>query len=115
VNGDEVKARRHAREIVQDLRWHGMTVPPLYGHMAWEFQELMRSGEYAAWVAANQQTTPVAERVHMGGIAGRSQPSLSKPARVAPGPQPVRAHVRGMQGLRPLTDGLIRERVRSEG
>ena len=59
MNGDEVKARRHAREIVQDLRWHGMTVPPLYGHMAWEFQELMRSGEYAAWVAANQQTTPV--------------------------------------------------------
>ena len=89
MNGDEVKARRHAREIVQDLRWHGMTVPPLYGHMAWEFQELMRSGEYAAWVAANQQTTPVAERVHMGGIAGRPQPSLSKPARVTPGPQPV--------------------------
>jgi hypothetical protein len=45
VSGDEVKARRQAREIVQDLRWHGMTVPPLYGHMAWEFQELMRSGE----------------------------------------------------------------------
>ena len=83
MNGDEVKARRHAREIVQDLRWHGMTVS-LYGHMAWEFQELMRSGEYAAWVMANQQTTPVAERVHMGGIAGRPQPSLSKPARVTP-------------------------------
>ena len=45
MNGDEVKARRQAREIVQDLRWHGMTVPPLYGHRAWEFQELMRSGE----------------------------------------------------------------------
>ena len=53
MNGDEVKARRQARQIVQDMRWHGMTVPPLYGRMAWEFQELVRSGEYAAWVAAN--------------------------------------------------------------
>lgn len=55
MNGDEVKARRHAREIVQDLRWHGMTVPSLYGHMAWEFQELMRSGKYAAWVTGNRR------------------------------------------------------------
>jgi hypothetical protein len=39
-----------------------MTVPPLYGHMAWEFQELMRGGEYAAWVAAYQRTTPFAGR-----------------------------------------------------
>ena len=70
-----------------------MTVPPLYGHMAWEFQELMRSGEYAAWVAANQQTTPVAGRVHMGGIAGRPQPSLSGlAAGVAPPPLASRAY-----------------------
>jgi len=109
VNGDEVKARRQAREIVQDLRWHGMTVPPLYSHRAWEFQELMRSGEYAAWVAANRQTTPVAERVHMRGIAGRPQPSQSGTSR------PVRHPSLASRAVRPLTDGLIRERVRSEG
>ena len=109
MNGDEVKARRHAREIVQDLRWHGMTVPPLYGHMAWEFQELMRSGEYAAWVAANQRTTPFAGRLRMGGIAGRPQPSRSRASR------PVWHPSLASRAVRPLTDGLIRERVRSEG
>jgi hypothetical protein len=51
VNGYEVKARRQARQIVQDMRWRGVTVPPLYAHMADEFQELVRSGEYAGWVA----------------------------------------------------------------
>ena len=115
MNGDEVKARRHARAIVQDLRWHGMTVPPLYGHMAWEFQELVRSGEYAAWVAANQQTTPVAERVHMG---GHRRTTTAEPIQARAGdsrPAAGLAHVRGKQGLRPLTDGLIRKRVRSEG
>jgi hypothetical protein len=81
VNGGEVEARRHAREIIQDMRWHGMTVPPLYGHMAWEFQELVHSGEYAAWVAANQQTTPFAGRLRMGGIAGRPQSSRSRASR----------------------------------
>ena len=109
MNGDEVKARRHAREIVQDLRWHGMTVPPLYGHMAWEFQELVRSGEYAAWVAANQRTTPFAGRLRMGGIAGRPQPSRSRASR------PVWRLSLASRAVRPLTDGLIRERVRSEG
>ena len=109
MNGDEVKARRHAREIVQDLRWHGMTVPPLYGHMAWEFQELVRSGEYAAWVAANQRTTPFAGRLRMGGIAGRPQPSRSRASR------PVWHPSLASRAVRPLTDGLIRERVRSEG
>jgi hypothetical protein len=109
VNGDEVEARRHAREIVQDLRWHGMTVPPLYGHMAWEFQELLRSGEYAAWVAANQRTTPFAGRLRTGGIAGRPQPSRSRASR------PLRHPSQASRAVRPLTDGLIRERVRSEG
>jgi hypothetical protein len=54
VTGDGLKARRHARETVAGLRWLGMTVPPLYARMADEFQDLVRSGDYAAWVAANQ-------------------------------------------------------------
>ena len=49
VTGDELKARRHAREIVADMRWHGMTVPPVYARMAGEFEELVRSGDDAAW------------------------------------------------------------------
>jgi hypothetical protein len=109
VNGDEVEARRHAREIVQDLRWHGMTVPPLYGHMAHEFQELVRSGEYAGWVAANQRTTPFAGRLRIGGIAGGPQPGRSRASR------PVWHPSLASRAVRPLTDGLIRERVRSEG
>jgi hypothetical protein len=109
VNGDEVKALRHAREIVQELRWHGITAPPLYGHMAWEFQELVRSGDYAAWVAANQQTTPFAERRRMGAIAGRPQPSRSRASR------PVWHPSLASRAVRPLTDGLLRERVRSKG
>jgi hypothetical protein len=109
VNGDEVKARRHAREIAQDLRWHGMTVPPLYGHMAWEFQEMVRSGEYAAWVATNQRTTSFAGRLRIGGIAGRPQPSRSRASR------PVWHPSLASRAVRPLTDGLIREGVRSEG
>jgi hypothetical protein len=83
VNGGEVKARRHAREIAQDLRWQGITVPPLYGHMACEFQELVRSGEYAAWVAANQRTTPFAGVPRTGEIAGQPQPSRSRASRPA--------------------------------
>ena len=89
MNGYEVKARRHARQIVQDMRWHDMTVPPLYGHMAREFQELVRSGEYAGWVAGNQPTTPVAGTLRRGRIARRPQPSRSRAPRMTGGPQPV--------------------------
>jgi hypothetical protein len=60
VNGYEIRARRHAREIVDDMHWRGMTVPPIYAEMAQEFQDLVRSGEYSAWVAANQKTTKTA-------------------------------------------------------
>ena len=55
VTGDGLKARRRAREIVAELRWCGMTVPPLYAHMADEFEDRVRSGDYAAWVAANRR------------------------------------------------------------
>jgi hypothetical protein len=52
VNDDRIRALRHAREVVCDLRWRGITVPPLYTTMAEEFQALVRSGAYAAWVAS---------------------------------------------------------------
>ena len=52
MNGDQIRALRHAREIVSDMRWRGMVVPPIYTSMATEFQALVRSGAYAAWVAS---------------------------------------------------------------
>jgi hypothetical protein len=53
VNGDRIRALRHVREIVADLRWRGMAVPRVYADMADEFQDLVRSGAYAAWVATS--------------------------------------------------------------
>ena len=50
-NGDRIRAERHAREVVADMHWRGMTVPPLYARMAAEFRDLIASGDYAAWVA----------------------------------------------------------------
>jgi hypothetical protein len=50
-SGDRIRAERHARELVADMHWRGMIVPPLYTRMAAEFQDLVRSGDYAAWVA----------------------------------------------------------------
>ena len=67
VTGDALKARRHAREIVAELRWSGMTVPPLYARMANEFEDLVRSGDYAAWVAANQTPAPMGRKLHVAG------------------------------------------------
>jgi hypothetical protein len=52
VSGDGIRALRYAREVVWDMRWLAMTVPPLYASMAEEFQALVRSGAYAAWVAS---------------------------------------------------------------
>jgi hypothetical protein len=57
VNDDTIRALRHAREVVSDLRWRGMAVPPIYASMAEEFQALVRSGAYAAWVASAQKAT----------------------------------------------------------
>jgi hypothetical protein len=52
VNGDRIRALRYAREVVSDMCWLGMAVPPLYASMADEFHGLVRSGAYAAWVAS---------------------------------------------------------------
>jgi hypothetical protein len=51
MNGDRVRAERRARELVADMHWRGMVVPPLYTRMAAEFRDLVASGDYAAWVA----------------------------------------------------------------
>jgi hypothetical protein len=51
VSSDRISALRHAREIVYDMRWRGIAVPPLYASMAEEFQALVDSGDYAAWCA----------------------------------------------------------------
>ena len=39
-----------------------MTVPPLYARKADEFQDLVRSGDYAAWVTASQKPTVMDRR-----------------------------------------------------
>ena len=57
MNGDRIRAERHAREVVADMHWRGMVVPPLYTRMAAEFQDLIASGDYAAWVAAGPSTS----------------------------------------------------------
>jgi hypothetical protein len=59
VSGDRVRALRYAREVVDDLRWRGMAVPPVYAGMAEEFRALVRSGGYTAWVAGRDQAAAV--------------------------------------------------------
>ena len=56
MNGERIRAERHARELVADMHWRGMVVPPLYTRMAAEFQDLIASGDYAAWVATGPST-----------------------------------------------------------
>jgi hypothetical protein len=56
VNDDDrIRALRRAREIVSDMRWRDMTVPPIYASMDEEFQALVRSGAYASWVAFSEK------------------------------------------------------------
>jgi hypothetical protein len=40
------------------MHWSGMIVPPLYTRMAAEFQDLIRTGDYAAWVATGGTPRP---------------------------------------------------------
>ena len=97
MTGDELKARRHAREIVADMRWRGMTVPPLYARMADEFQDLVHSGDYAAWVTANQTPTLMGRRLDRSGAARAmprarrtAAPGASRRGLPLPGPVPER-------------------------
>jgi hypothetical protein len=84
VNGYQIEARRRAREVVGDLRWQGMTVPPLYARMAAEFEGLVGSGDYAAWVAANQKPALAGGPSRVGGVFALSQPIRRR--RLLPGP-----------------------------
>ena len=74
ATADELKARRHARAIVGELRWRGMSVPALYVRMADEFQDLVRSGNYAAWVTANQKPAVMDRRSHVADAPGPMLP-----------------------------------------
>jgi hypothetical protein len=68
VSGDALKARRHAREIVAEMRWRGMTVPPLYARMAVEFEDLVHNGDYPAWVAASHTPAVMGRTPHGAGL-----------------------------------------------
>ena len=85
MNGARIRALRYAREVVDDLRWRGMTVPPLYATMAEEFHALVRSGAYAAWVTAAQKATsprglPGVDLGPPGGGQGSLRPGQPPPA-----------------------------------
>jgi hypothetical protein len=62
VNSERVRALRYAREVADDLHWRGMAVPPVYVSMAGEFRALVRSGEYAAWLAGRDSDRGDAHR-----------------------------------------------------
>ena len=83
ATADELKARRHAREIVGELRWRGMSVPALYVRMADEFQDLVRSGDYAAWVTASQKPAVMDRRSHVANAPGPDAAGSSRSARDA--------------------------------
>jgi hypothetical protein len=51
MSGERIKALRHAREVAADLHWRGMAVPTVYASLADEFQAMVESGAYAAWLA----------------------------------------------------------------
>lgn len=51
MTADHIRAVRTARALVADMHWRGLPVPPLYVRMAGEFQDLVASGDYAAWLA----------------------------------------------------------------
>ena len=55
------------------MHWRGMVVPPLYTRMAAEFQDLITSGDYAAWVASVRRTG------HTSRPARRVRPMGAKP------------------------------------
>jgi hypothetical protein len=76
VIGDRIRAERRARELVADMHWRGMVVPALYTHMAAEFQDLVSSGDYAAWVADGGGPGP-----GRSGARGRDAVRLTGPTR----------------------------------
>ena len=100
ATGDGLKARRHAREIVADMRWCGMTVPSLYAHMASEFEDLVRRGDYAVWVAANQTPARLGRKLHLAGHPGPVRLDRFRAVRATP-------DARRTAGRRPPRRGLL--------
>jgi hypothetical protein len=90
VNRYQIEARRHAREVAGELRWQGMTVPPLYVHMAGELEDLVGSGGYAAWVAANPNPARNGRSSGVGGMTRHGRPAsagrVARRRRLVPGP-----------------------------
>jgi hypothetical protein len=62
MSDDRIRALRHAREIVDDRRWRGMAVPPVYARMADEFQAVVTSGAYTVWLAGSETARHQAAR-----------------------------------------------------
>jgi hypothetical protein len=91
LTGDHIRACRNARQLVADMHWRGMPVPPLYAHMAAEFQALVANGDYAAWLAggalpgvASQPTgavglSPSSQSQTGSGVSGDGPPAGSPP------------------------------------
>jgi hypothetical protein len=52
MTGQQITARRWARDLAYDLRWRGVAIAPLYTRMTRAFLLLVESGEYDEWVAA---------------------------------------------------------------
>lgn len=90
VNGDRIMALRYAREVVFEMRWCGMSVPPLYISMAEEFQGLVRSGTYAAWVASQSSSRPRMGSGSMWSRAGSRQSMPTTPIWDGPAAKEVR-------------------------
>jgi hypothetical protein len=90
VDGDRVMALRYAREVVFDMRWHGMSVPLLYISMAEEFQGLVLSGTYAAWVASQSSSRPRMRSGSPWSRAGSRQSMLTTPIWDGPAAEEVR-------------------------
>ena len=84
MTADHIRACRNARELVADMHWRGLPVPPLYARMAGEFHDLVASGVYAAWLAPEPpgprpSRRPSARPLHRPGwVRDRSAGSLER-------------------------------------
>ena len=110
VTADHIRACRNARELVADMHWRGLSVPPLYARMAGEFQDLVASGDYAAWLATGALPGPPPSRPGRRAqpFLARARPGQGPIGKVAGGDDP--AGQRGRPSRRVSTDLAIRRR-----
>jgi hypothetical protein len=111
--GDKVRALRFAREIAFDLRWRGMPVPWVYTHMADEFQDLVRSGAYAAWFATPMDDGPPRDGPLTMPRPGSLVVMTTAPAPAAAGSGRSRT-LRSSRQVRPLASRRGRSRMSSK-